>query len=187
MAEMPAEAQAAIEAAERQTLRAALDASSIDELEYLKAIKNAPPTRNEIDRTAMRKAIANNYKDLRNWPANQKLDERRIVAVFDKKHRLCAAGWPHGSHTFLMERFANKVIIHRQAGSIVSGLWNIVQICREINGEDAWRQEPGMSLPAMLMLCGSKGPPTHLRLFPDSTIVRDDGEKRDEGGPSGVQ
>ena len=188
MAQLPAEAQAATEAIERQTLRAALDASSIDELEYLKAIKDAPPTGAEIDRKAMRKAIANNYKDLRNWPANQTLDERQIVAVFDKKHRLCAAGWPHGSHTYLMERFANnKVIVHRQAGSIVSGLWNIVQVCREMNGEDAWRQEPGMSLPAVLMLCGSKGPPTNLKLFPDRTIVHDDGEKRDEGGPSGVQ
>ena len=187
MAAMPAEAQAAIEAAEQQTLRAALDASSIDELSYLKAIKDAPPTGAEVDRTAMRKAIANNYKDLRNWPANQKLDERRIVAVFDKKHRLCAAGWPHGAHTYLMERFANKVIVHRQAGSIVSGLWNIVQVCRELNGEDAWRQEAGMSLPAVLMMCGSKGPPTSLNLFPEHAIMRDEGEKRDEGGPSGVQ
>ena len=75
MAQLPAEAQAATEAIERQTLRAALDASSIDELEYLKAIKDAPPTGAEVDRKAMRKAIANNYKDLRNWPANQKLDE----------------------------------------------------------------------------------------------------------------
>ena len=182
MAEMPAEAQAAIEAAEQQTLRAALDASSIDELEYLKAIKDAPPTGVDVDRAAMCKAIANNYKDLRNWPANQKLDERRIVAVFDKKHRLCAAGWPHGAHTYLMERFQpNKVIVHRQAGSIVSGLWNIVQVCRELNGEDAWRQEAGMSLPAVLMMCGSKGPPTSLKLFPEHAIMRD------EGGPSGVQ
>ena len=93
----------------------------------------------------------------------------------------------HGSYTYLMERFADKVIVHRQAGSIVSGLWNIVQVCRELNGEDAWREEPGMSLPAVLMMCGSKGPPTSLNLFPEHAIVRDEGEKRDEGGPSGVQ
>tara|TARA_Y100000748_G_scaffold303655_1_gene309547 strand:- start:1221 stop:1718 length:498 start_codon:yes stop_codon:yes gene_type:complete len=154
---LPPEMQASMQAIERETGARALDASTIDEPGLMKALRDHPPEGSEVDRTAMRAAIANNCADLRNWPASQHIDEERLVAVFDKKSRLCAFGWPHGTETYIIERLpSNKVIVHKHGGSIVSvGVWSSVQICREVNGDDAWRTKPGMSLPGMLMLCGS--------------------------------
>mgnify|MGYP001468446218 CR=1 FL=1 len=154
---LPPDVQASLQAIERATGAQALDGSTINEPLLLKALRDDPPTGSDVDRTAMRAAIANNCADLRNWPASQQINEERIVAVFDKKSRLCAFGWPHGIETYIIERLpSNKVVVHKCGGSIVSvGVWSSVQICREVNGDDAWRTKPGMSVPGMLMLCGS--------------------------------
>ena len=140
-----------IEYNERLLQQTAQRGADINEVEFIRAIRDHPPEPAEIDRTAMEKAQQNGCANLENWRAGQRLDESTPIVLFDNKHRLAAIGWPHSNLTYLFERMKHdRVILHRQGQCILKeGMWHLMQILVSINNDDGWGAQPGASVTGM--------------------------------------